>query len=141
MKSERKRPSLASIFKSNCFNQIWSVSLYYYTACSFCISIYVLYCLTPQISLMNVILLLIIFISDLNEFYHKIPDDKPIHIARVWDRYSVNEGKKLITLCWLTNHISCMLHIIHDYVQLCSYLNYFYPVLDFFLFFLFFLKQ
>lgn len=34
-------------------------------------------------------------LSDLNEFYYKIPDDKPIHIARVWDRYSVNEGKKL----------------------------------------------
>jgi hypothetical protein len=39
------------------------------------------------------------FISDLNEFYYKIPDDKPIHIARVWDRYSVNEGNKLIILC------------------------------------------
>ena len=35
------------------------------------------------------------FISDLNEFYYKIPGEKPIHIARVWDRY-VYEGKKLI---------------------------------------------
>jgi hypothetical protein len=35
------------------------------------------------------------FITDLNEFYYKIPDEKPIHIARVWGRYGY-EGTKLI---------------------------------------------
>ena len=31
--------------------------------------------------------------SELQDFYYKIPEDQPIHIARVWDRYSVNEGE------------------------------------------------
>jgi hypothetical protein len=35
------------------------------------------------------------FLPDLNEFYYKIPDEKPIHIARVWGRYGY-EGKELI---------------------------------------------
>jgi hypothetical protein len=30
--------------------------------------------------------------SELQEFYYKIPLDKPIHIARVWNRYSANPG-------------------------------------------------
>jgi hypothetical protein len=30
--------------------------------------------------------------SKLQEFYYKIPSDKPIHIARVWNRYSANQG-------------------------------------------------
>ena len=30
--------------------------------------------------------------SELQDFYYKIPEDQPIHIARVWDRYCVNEG-------------------------------------------------
>lgn len=29
--------------------------------------------------------------SELLDYYYRIPTDKPIHIARVWDRYSAND--------------------------------------------------
>jgi hypothetical protein len=49
--------------------------------------------------------------TDLNEFYYKIPNEKPIHIARVWDRYSVNAGDRAHFSSLYTNIISTLLEL------------------------------